>query len=47
MQGIEQVTSVLRKYNYSDIQLKVLDHTTPKGNRAAAKASAAKVDAAL
>jgi hypothetical protein len=45
--GIESLISLLRKYNYTDIQLKVLDRTKPKGNRATAKAFAAKIDTAL
>jgi hypothetical protein len=45
--GIEQLYSLLRKYKFTDIELKILDRTKPKGNRAAAKAFAAKVDAAL
>lgn len=47
MPGIEQLYSLLRKYKFTDIELKILDRTKPKGNRAAAKAFAAKVDAAL
>lgn len=47
MQGIEQLISVLRKYDYTDIQLKILDRIKPKGNRVAAKAFAAKIAAAL
>lgn len=45
--AIESLISILRKYNYTDIQLKILDRTKPNGNRAAAKAFAAKIDAAL
>jgi hypothetical protein len=39
--GIEQVNSLLRKYNYFDVRVLHLDRTKPKGNRAAAKAFAA------
>ena len=45
--GIESLISLLRKYNYTDIQLKVLGRAKSKGNRAAAKAFAAKIDAVL
>jgi hypothetical protein len=47
MRSIEQLISILRKYKFTEIELKVLDRTKPKGNRAAAKAFAATVDAAL
>lgn len=47
MSGIEQLNSLLRKYKFTDIELKVLGRAKPNGNRAAARAFAAKVDAAL
>ena len=43
----EDIVSILRKYDYSDIQLVRLDRTKPNGNRAAAKVLAAKIDKAL
>ena len=47
MCGKEQVNAILRKYDFSDIRVMVLDRTKAKTNRADAKAFAAKVDAAL
>ena len=47
MSGIESLMSILRKYNYSDVNFKVLDRTKSKGNRETAKAFAAKVDLSL
>ena len=43
----EQLNAILRKYDFSDIRVTVLDRTKAKTNRADAKAFAAKVDAAL
>ena len=47
MRHKEEITNVLRKYDFTDIQVVHLDRTKPKGNRAAARAFAAKVDAAV
>jgi galactitol-specific phosphotransferase system IIB component len=47
MSSKEQISTILRKYDFSDIQVVHLDRTKSKGNRAAAKAFAAKVDGAL
>jgi hypothetical protein len=47
MRGKEEISNILRKYDFTDIQVVHLDRTKPKGNRAAAKAFAAKVDSAL
>jgi hypothetical protein len=47
MRGIEQLSSILRKYDFSDIRVTVLDRTKAKTNRADAKAFATKTDAAL
>jgi galactitol-specific phosphotransferase system IIB component len=47
MRGKEQVNAILRKYDFSDIRVTVLDRTKAKTNRADAKAFANKTDAAL
>jgi hypothetical protein len=47
MRGKEDLISFLRKYDYNDIQVTVLDRTKQGANRAIAKAFAAKVDKAL
>jgi hypothetical protein len=47
MRSREDIISILRKYDFSDIQLVRLDRTKPKGNRAVAKVFAAKIDKAL
>ena len=47
MSGKEQISTILRKYDFSDIQVVHLDRTKSKGNRTAAKSFAAKVDSAL
>jgi hypothetical protein len=47
MRSKELLSSFLRKYDFSDIRVAVLDRAKAKTNRAAAKAFAAKVDAAL
>jgi hypothetical protein len=47
MRSKEQLSNILRKYDFSDIRLTVLDRTKAKTNRADAKAFAAKVDTAL
>ena len=43
----EQLNAILRKYDFSDIRVTVLDRTKAKTNRADAKMFAAKVDASL
>jgi hypothetical protein len=47
MRSREDIISILRKYDYSDIQLVHLDRTKSRGNRASAKVFAAKIDKAL
>jgi hypothetical protein len=47
MAAIEQLSSLLRKHTFTQIQVLHLDRTNPKGNRSAARAFAAKIDAAL
>lgn len=47
MRHKEGIMSILRKYDFTDIQMVHLDRTKPQGNRAAAKAFAATVDSKL
>lgn len=47
MRGREDLISFLRKYDYTDVQLTVLDRTKQGANRTVAKTFAAKVDKAL
>jgi hypothetical protein len=47
MSGKEQLSTILRKYEFSDIKLVHLDRTKAKVNRATARAFAAKLDSAL
>jgi hypothetical protein len=47
MSAKEQLASLARKYDFSEIRLTVLDRTKAKTNRAAAKAFAAQVDQRL
>ena len=47
MRSKEQLNTILRKYDFSDIRVSVLDRTRARTNRADAKAFAAKVDTAL
>ena len=43
----EEISAVLRKYDFTEIQMVHLDRTKAKGTRATAKAFAANVDSAL
>jgi hypothetical protein len=43
----QQVNNILREYDFIDIQVVHLDRTKPKGNRAAARTFAGKVDSRL
>jgi hypothetical protein len=43
----KRIQTLLQKFDFSEVQVLHLDRTKPKGNRAAAKAFAAKMDAAL
>jgi cupin superfamily acireductone dioxygenase involved in methionine salvage len=47
MRSKEEISNILRKYDFTDIQMVHLDRTKPKGNRATAKTFAAKVDSRL
>jgi len=43
----KHIQTILQKFKSSDVQVLQLERTQPKGNRAAAKAFAAKIDKAL
>jgi hypothetical protein len=47
MRAKDQLSNILRKYDFSDFRVAVLDRTKARTNRADAKAFAAKVDTAL
>ena len=47
MHGKEQLSTIIRNYDFSDIRVTVLDRTKAKTNRADARAFAAKIDSAL
>lgn len=47
MRRKEDISSILRKHDFSDIQIIHLDRTKGKANRAALKAFAAKADSGI